>query len=219
MKLFTILTIAVLFCGSCQKEKKNEIKNEVNAEKQSAISPSEKLSNRIENAYNIKTFQTKNSLKYTAELTISDTLYFKGTFTYAIPTGVLNVKAEEQELSIAPDAERSQREEFLYHLNEIYILPFVLNKEVFKLIERTDSIVTSGFDSKSSKLSYTLTTHPLTEIIQSLKIDNAASVFDSATIRFDKYITVNRIPVSMHWKLYKRESPFAEVKISRISYD
>ena len=67
-------------------------------------------------------------------------------------------------------------------------------------------------------VSYEITTHPLTEIIQSVRMEKPKSIFDNKTIRFEKYITVNRIPVSMLWEIYQKDEKVGEIKISRISY-
>lgn len=218
MKLFSILTLFVFLCWSCQKDNKKETKTESPIENPGPKSKPLDLSTKIGSAYNIAKFKAETKLRYSAEVKISDTLYFKGTMEYNISEKTLTVKTGQEDFSISNYPESTPKEQFLFQLNEIYTLPFNLKKETFKPLDQNDSMTTSLFKAENTKISYTLNTHPLTEIIQSLKTENATPVFDDATIVFNKYITVNRIPVSMLWEIYKDDEKVGEVKISRISY-
>jgi hypothetical protein len=218
MKLFTIVSLIILLCCSCQKDIKQKAEKETVIEKQSPKPKALGLNARIGNAYNVKKFQSESFLKYSVDISFLDTTYFKGTLTYNILKESLNVKKNNGEFDLDNNPQDAEVLDLLSDLNSIYTLPFYLDNENLNTIQTNDSIVKSKFTSSISKLTYEINTHPLTEIIQSIKIENPKSIFHNSTIRFDRYITVNRIPVAMLWEIFKEDEMLGQVKISRISY-
>ena len=203
---------------SCQKDVKTEPDVDKQMENEAPKSESEQLSTRIEKAYNIDKYKTETFLKYSVDVNLNDDTYAKAVLKYNILERILNVKANGVQSTMTNTSEKTEQEEFLFDLNEIYTLPFLIQNENFQLISKNDSIVTSKYASDQTRISYTINTHPLTEIIQSLNLDKDGSILDDTTINFEKFITVNRIPVSMIWNIYRDDKQIGAVNISRISY-
>ena len=210
--------VLLLLIISCQKEKQNDPEQNLKLESSEPVSRSKQLIQRIANTYNIAKYKSESYLKYSFDFTLDEKTYAKGVMKYSIVDEDLNVRIEGKELNISKDSIRSEQEYFLFELNEIYTLPFIMNEDSFKLITSNDSIVTSSYSSKISNITYELSTHPLTEILQDVKSNGGNSVLNGTRLKFDKYITVNRIPVSMLWEIYNEDEVIGNVKISRISY-
>jgi len=187
-------------------------------ESQSSTPKNSGLNARIGSAYNVKKFSSESVLKYSVDLSFSDTTFYKGAITYNILENKIDLKPNKGQFDENTATEEGEFADALTDLNDIYTLPFFLQNESITTLEANDSIVRSRFTSGSSKATFEMATHPLTEIIQSVKMQKPGSIFHNSTITFDKYITVNRIPVSMRWDIFKEGKRVGEVKISRISY-
>jgi len=208
----------ILFIG-CKKSENTTSGSGTDASTLSQSDPSEKLKTSISGAYNTKKFTSESRLKYNFKLTIADTTYSEGTLLYNIKNNTLHLKSNLAEREISALSE-NKTDKLASIINEIYVLPFKMNTAEFALVERNDSLVKSAFSSKVNSAEFTLFTHPLTNIIQQLKFSSKHSAlpFNDSDIKFQKYITVNRIPVSMRWEIIKNDEQIGEVIISRISY-
>jgi hypothetical protein len=108
----------------------------------------------------------------------------------------------------------------LYLITELYTMGFWFDSENFKLISKNDSLNVSGYHSVSLGSDYKIYTHPVTHVIE--KIDFETTIpdkpFNKGSLLYDKFITVNRIPVALKWEINLDQKQTASAEITRISY-
>lgn len=218
MKRLLLLSFLVLIM-SCKTDEKNKQDSDSEKTSVSLNNTHEILKASIANAYNINKFESENSLKYNFRITLVDTLYLKNTLIYNIIDNKLYTK-NNSTLKEIDYSSVAVEDKILHLLNDLYTIPFNLKKGEFESKTQSDSLQISSFYLESKGYDFKLATHPITDIIQSVDVNvNGAQIpFDDTTVYFKKYITVNRIPVSMLWDISKNNELIGQVKISRISY-
>jgi hypothetical protein len=218
MKRFLLLSFLVLII-SCKTDNKNKQDSDSEKTSVSLKNAHELLKASIANAYNIEKFKAENSLRYNVKFSLADTLYLENTLIYNIVDNKLYTRKNSAKTEIDLSSANVEGK-VLYLLNDIYTLPFNLKNGELEKINSSDSLQTSLFYSEAKGLDFKLVTHPITDIIQSIdvKTNDAEMPLHNTTVNFKKYITVNRIPVSMLWEITKNEEFIGQIKISRISY-
>jgi hypothetical protein len=97
----------------------------------------------------------------------------------------------------------------------------LLNPDTFnKATSENEGFSKSTYKSSITNNTYNIYTHPLTDVIQRVEYQSEITdkPFKSGTVYFDKYITVNRVPVSLAWEFKRSNEIIAKAEITRISY-
>ncbi len=214
---FICLIALVLGCKSDKNVEKQKEKDIIVSKK---LSESEMLQENIQDAYNLKKYTEEEQVKFKINLKVQDSIYFDGYLSVKTDNSKIRILSSQIDKVMTFSDESSNIEKMLFWASEIYTLPFSLKEDNFELLKRDDEFIISKYVSSSTDSEYKVYSNPITNIIEKVEYITPISIqpFDKGVLYFDKYITVNRIPVAMHWNIKKDGDNIAVVKISRISY-
>ncbi|RRO21842.1 hypothetical protein [Flavobacteriaceae bacterium 14752] len=218
-KIYTVIVCFSFIISSCKTDKKNS--TNVNKETQTQnISDDQRLLNSIQEAYNFSKFKKEKQVKFNVKLSVSDTILYNGFLILKPNTPEIRVLGSQIDTILNANSIESDFHKTLFFIAESYALPFWLKPDTFQKESKNDSLVTSDFTSHLTNSHFKISTHPTTHIIEKIayKTDIKNKPFNEGKLYYDKYITVNRIPVAMKWYLEVNQQVSARVEISRISY-
>lgn len=221
MKFKVILFVFFgLFLWGCKSDKPDD--NQDNNKQNKEILPSENKSlvKGIDYAYNTKKFKAESQVKFNLDLKISDTSYFSGYVTLKTDASKIKIQNSNIDKILISKQLNSDFDKTLFLMAESYALPFWINSKDFTKQEENDSLIFSYYKSDLTSYSYEIATHSLTNIIQKIdyQTDIKTKPFEKGVLHFDRYITVNRVPVAMQWRIEVDDKVVATAEISRISY-
>lgn len=221
MRFGSIFLICFWFLiWSCKTDNSN--KNQSHSSKnQSVLSPkSQVVLNGVQNAYNIKKFKTETQVKFNIDLKSNQSTYYNGSINVKTDASEIQLKSLKIDTSLYPNKLDSDFDKLLFLVAECYSIPFLINQSNFRKLTKNDSLVVSDYKSSLTSFEYKIFTHPITHIVQSIDYDTDIKIepFGRGSIFFERYITVNRIPVAMKWRIEVDGEVKAEAIISRISY-
>ncbi len=218
-KIYVVMVCFGFIILSCKPDKKNT--KDINKETQTQnISDDEKLLNAIKQAYNFSKFKKEKQVKFNAKLSVSDSILYNGFLILKPNTTEIRVLNSQIDTILNANSIESDFHKTLFFIAESYALPFWLKADTFQIESKNDSLTTSNFKSQITHSNFKIKSHPTTNIIN--KIDYWTDIknkpFNEGQLYFEKYITVNRIPVAMKWYLEVNQKVSATVEVSRISY-
>ncbi len=211
-----ILIICIISCKSDKKQLK--IENEKPIDNQN--SESAKHLQNVARAHNAEKFKSEEQVKFNLEFSTADEVMFNGTITLKTDGAKARFLDSKVNQVIEKNNLNSNSDQKLFFLAEIYATGFWFDQDTFKKIKSQDSEFFKATYTSFSQTAYTIYTHPLTDIVQHLDYNTKISEepFNKGTIYFEKYITVNRVPVPLIWTFKSGDDITAQAKISRISY-
>lgn len=215
--LFILSLLSLYACKSDPKDTETENAKPIVEQP----SESQKHLQNIERAHNSAKFKEENQVRFNLKLSTEDDVFFDGAVTLKTDGSKARFLDSGIDQTIKSDDLSNEIDKKLYHLAELYCIGFWLQEDNFsKTSSVSEDFVQAVYDSPETSSTFTVFSHPLTDIIQHLqyKTDIDAYPFDEATVFFDKYITVNRIPVALNWYFTKAKDTIARAQITRISY-
>jgi len=218
LKSLIILSILSLYsCKSDPEKTKVDHKNPV------VEQPSESLKHlqNIARAHNASKFEKENQVKFNLEVSVKDKMFFDGTVTLKTDGSKARFLDSDIDHIIESGDLSTEIDKKLYHLAELYCIGFWLQEYNFsKTSSDSEDFNQAVYESTKTSSTFTVFTHSLTDIVQHVEYKTGISdiPFDGATVFFDKYITVNRVPVALSWYFTKATDTIARAKVSRISY-
>lgn len=214
-----IFILMVLSLSSCKSDKPDTDKNTESKELNS-LSDNDMFLNSVQNAYNAKKFNSEKQVKFNAKIMVSDTIFYEGYITIQTNSPQIRLLSSKIDTILSAEDLDSNYYKTLFWVAESYALPFWSTPENFQKLSSHDSTTVSNHKSKLTNSEFKITTHPITNIIENVEYntDISTAPFNQGRLYFDRYITVNRIPVAMKWLINVDEETKAEVEISRISY-
>mgnify|MGYP005847714009 CR=1 FL=1 len=218
--VFVFMCCFSLILWACKPDNPNEKQQDKTNVPIKKLNENEVLAQAIKTAYNTKKFQQETQVKFNLKLKVEDTLYFNGFVS--LKTDASQIYLLSSQVDTVLNAQKLNRDfdKILFWSAEVYALPFWIQSDDFKINTKNDSLVTTHYKSNLTTSDFDLFTHPMTHIIQKLNYQMAIKTkpFDRGQLYFNRYITVNRIPVAMQWRIEVDGELKAEAKISRISY-
>lgn len=217
---FILLVCFGLFVWGCKSDKSNDNQKDITVEQTVLPSESSSLLRGIQYAYNTNKFADETQVKFNIQLKIADTSYYDGYVILKTNASSIRLLNSKIDTVLTADSLDSKFHNTMFWIAETYAMPFWLKAEYFEKQRETGNFVVSNYKSPLSKSVFKISTHPLTNIIDKIEYntDIEIPVFNQGRLYFDKYITVNRIPVAMHWRIEADNNVIAKAKISRISY-
>ena len=209
-----------LFLWGCKSDKPGDNQNNNKPNKEILPSEHKSLLKGIDYAYNTQKFKAESQVKFNLDLKISDTSYFSGYVILKTDASQIKIKNSKIDKILTPKQLNSDFDKILFLMAENYAMPFWINSKDFRKQEENDSLIVSHYKSDLTSYSYEIATHTLTNIIQKIdyQTDIKTEPFEKGVLHFDRYITVNRVPVAMQWRLEVDDKVVATAEISRISY-
>ena len=224
MNSYILKTTALFFfisfvaCKSDKKENEDlKIENDV-VHKQSE---SEKHLQNILRAHNATKFKEENQVKFNLEISMTDEIFFNGFVTLKTDGSKARFLDSNTDRIVHRNNLNSELDKKLYHLATLYGMGFWLNEDKFeKQTSDQDNFNHAVFETSVNSSTFNISTHPLTDILQNVtyKTNISEPPFNEATVHYDKYITVNRVPVALNWYFVDQTDTIATAKVSRISY-
>lgn len=215
-----ILVILTIIYGCKSDVNKNEEKSAANKELE--ISPeTQKHFQNIQRAHNSKKFKEENTVKFKLKLTVGEKVFYDDFIYPKTDLSKLKINENQSVKLIEQNNLKNDYEKKMYFLSEIYAIAFIMNIDDFKKVSsKNDNFFKATFNSNETGTAYEILSHPITDIIQQInyKTNLTGHPFESGSVVFDKYITVNRIPVPLFWTFKNGEQVVAKAEISRISY-
>jgi len=216
--LIVILFLNLLACKS-DKEKDNYNSSSIETIKDK--SESEKHLENIKRAHNASKFSQEEQVKFKLKLSFENGVFFDGFITLKTNGSKARFLDSNIDKIVESDNISTELEQKLYWLTELYTLGFWLEKDQFnKVNSESEDFIKSIYKSPMTSNIYTIYSHPLTDVIQYVDYKTGLSdqPFNYGVVYFDKYITVNRVPVSLVWEFKLEKDKVAKAEISRISY-
>ena len=218
-----VFVFAFCFClilWGCKSDNPNEKQADKTNIPIRELNENEVLAQAIKNAYNTKKFEEEDQVKFNLKLKVEDTIFYNGFLTLKTDASQIYLLSSQVDTVLNVQKLKRDFDKILFWSAEVYALPFWLNSNAFKIKNKNDSLVMSKLNSKLTTSNFDLVTHPLTHIIQNIdyQTDIKTEPFNQGQLYFDRYITVNRIPVAMQWRIEVENEVKAEAEISRISY-
>jgi hypothetical protein len=208
----------LLACKSDTENIDGKVDKKQNIQK---ISESEKHLQNIAGAHNAKKFLEEAQVKFNLKLTIKQDVFFDGIVSLKTDGSKAKFSGSNIDKTIIKNELESDLDKKLYFLAEIYATGFWYEQENFdKLESEGEEFKKAVYESLISKTNFTIYSHPLTDIVQFIdyKTGISEAPFNKGRLYFDRYITVNRVPVPLNWTFKSGGEIIAEAKISRISY-
>ena len=221
MRNISLLTLCLsLMLWGCKTDKSGDENIEETNNPKKTLSQNKQLVQSIQKAYNTNQFEKEAQVKFNLKLKVEDSLFFDGYVSLKTDASQLRLQTSQMDTVLNTQNLNGEFDKVLFWAAEVYALPFWFDESMFKIEAKNDTIVQSKFNSKVSSSRFQLSTHPMTHIIQ--KVDYQTNIkiepFDQGQLYFDRYITVNRIPVAMQWRIEVDGEVKSEAEISRISY-
>jgi len=218
--LKSLIILSLISFYACKSEPE---KTKVDHKKPVVEQPSESLKHlrNIEKAHNASKFEQEEQVKFNLEVSVKDKVFFDGTVTLKTDGSKARFLDSGIDQMIESGDLSTEIDKKLHHLAELYCIGFWLQEENFsKTSSDSEDFVQAVYESADTSSTFTVFTHPLTDIVQHVEYKTGISdaPFSEATVFFDKYITVNRIPVALKWKFKVDQNQIATAEISRISY-
>lgn len=221
MKLKQIVIVFfVLFLWGCKSDKPVDNQDDIKINKEILPSENKSLLKGIDYAYNTKKFKAESYVKFNIDLKVADTLFFSGYVTLKTDASKIKIYGSKIDKILTPNQLNSDFDKVMYLIAESYALPFWIKPKDFRKLEENDSLIVSHYKSDLSPFAYEIATHPQTNIIQKIEYQTGIKTkpFKKGLLYFDRYITVNRVPVAMQWRIEVDGEIVATAEISRISY-
>lgn len=217
-RLLFLIILGLLACKSDEK-KTNENNNSIEVVKD--VSESEKHLENIKSAHNASKFSQEEQVKFKLKLSFENEVFFDGFVTLKTDGSKARFLDSNIDKIFKSDNISTELDQKLYWLTELYTLGFWLEKDQFnKVNSESEDFIKAVYQSPITSNTYTIYSHPLTDVIQYVdyKTGLPDQPFNSGVVYFDKYITVNRVPVSLVWEFKLEKDKVAKAEISRISY-
>jgi hypothetical protein len=206
---------------ACKSDTPKAIDNtELNAEP-TEISDSEKHLQNISRAHNASKFIEESQVRFKLKFNIKEEVFFDGFVTLKTDGSQARFLDSTINKLIESNNLKTELDKKLYWIVELYAMGFWPNTEDFnKTNSDNDDFIKATYNSPITSSTYTIYTHPLTDIVQYVEYDTDIldEPFEIGTLFYDKYITVNRIPVSLNWNIKFEDNTVAKAEITRISY-
>jgi hypothetical protein len=213
-----LITLSLFACKSDEK-KANDNNNSIEVIKDN--SESNQYLENIKRAHNASKFAQEEQVKFKLKLNIGDDQFFDGYITLKTDGSKARFLDSKVDKIISIDNLSTELDKKLYWLVELYTMGFWLQADQFEMLKNeSDEYSKSTYKSSITNNTYNIYSHPLTNVIQQVEYQSGITdePFNSGTVYFDKYITVNRVPVSLVWEFKQDNSKKATAEISRISY-
>lgn len=203
---------------SCQSDKNKTKQNNTSAVKSQKTES--KTLTPLKSAYNYNKFKKEKFVKFNFKLIESDSVLFEGNLNLNTDASEIKFKNSRLDTVLKTNDIRSKFDKIVLWSAEIYALPFWIDSTNEFQVSKKDSLDSFKYKSELSNTTYEIFKHPQTHIIKKVKYstDIDTKPFDNGTLTFDKYITVNRIPVAMKWKIQSDSKRHFRAEISSISY-
>ena len=221
--LLSLFIIGLLF--SCQQKKSSQDKDQ--PEEKSVQKPN--IQRVIENTYNFKAYQQKENVALDLLLINEDSvelqiylqpennlqivqkdgkfLYLTGDRVYEKPAGSFT----DSEINLYQNLVQA------YHL-PYHLANFQLSKSNDTLQLNKNTTLKRSYDL-SGKEDITVFLSPKTDLVKSIVFDDGT---DRVYVVFNLFITVQKIPISMRWSIYKNavvnQQTESRINVRKISY-
>lgn len=218
--LRSLLLLIIIGQISCKSDTPKPDDNSELKEVSKEISESEKHLQNIARAHNASKFKEEAQVKFKLKIDIRDEAFFDGFVTLKTDGSQARYLDSNIDKTLEIANLETDLDKKLYMMAELYTMGFWFDSENFNLISKSDSLDLSDYHSEKLDADYKIYSHPLTHVIQQIdfKTTIADKPFDNGSLMFDDYITVNRVPVALKWKIILNEEQIATAEISRISY-
>lgn len=247
MKQVYFLSVFVLFtlfsCNS--KSSKKSDKKETNTEKTEQTKQSHKIAPEHERLYktyadinNLEKFNEESEFQYNVEVKFENdnSKDFSGTIQSKTDFSDIKLKLDSGESFFYHNNEfyanpKTEDKINPFEIINITSLPFAMQNFNYEAVQKT--IVEDGKDKfnlldldysgvNSSEIQIqSVSSSATTNLLQfATLIGNSNSIFsdEEFQVDFDRYITVNKIPIALNLILTSNDSKIATITVSRISY-
>lgn len=206
---------------ACKSDDSKKDKEQQPGEEVEVVSQSEKHLQNIFRAHNGSKFKSEDYVRFQLKFKFKDDAFFEGFMTIKTNGSKIRFLDSNTDKIIESANLQTELDQQLFWLAELYSMGFWLDQDDFETLKNTnEDYVKAVYSSKYSSSVYKVYTHPLTAIIQ--HVDYTTHIpgdpFNSGTVFYEKYITVNRIPVPLRWTFIKQKDTIAKAEITRISY-
>lgn len=219
LKLYSLVLVICLILIGCKSDNQETTVTETE-EKTEKVDKSLQLLKTIKSAHNAQKFNSEQHVKFKLKLELKDSAFFDGYVT--LKTDRSQVRFLDSNIDKIVDANslKTELDKKLFMIAEIYSMGFWFDAEKFHKISENDSLNISEYNSVKSKSKYKVYSHSITNVIQYIDFETDISdePFNSGSLYYEKYITVNRVPVALKWKIEVDQKQLATAEISRISY-
>lgn len=223
MKTSTLLKSIIMLCilnsVACKSDSTN---NEKDTESLLVETPteSEKHLQNITRAHNAKKFQSEPQVKFKLQFSTKDSVFFDGFVTLKTDGSKARFLNSKIDRVIQNHQLQTDLDKKLFLMAELYSMGFWIKDNNFKLLSNNDSLDLSYYRSSKSESTFKIYSHPITHVVQQVDYDTNIDQkpFKSGSLHYEKYITVNRVPVALHWNIIDDKDTIAQAEISRISY-
>lgn len=222
MSHFSIYILLILTIIYACKSDVNKNQNKTDDKKEVKVTPeTQKHFLNIQRAHNSKKFKVEKVVKFKLKLTIEKKVFYDNFINLKTDLSKLKINENQSVKLIEQNNLNNDYEKKMYFLSEIYAIAFIMNIDDFKKVSsKNDNFIKATFNSIETETDYEILSHPITDIIQQINYNTNINgkPFESGSVVFEKYITVNRIPVPLFWTFKNGEQVVAKAEISRISY-
>jgi hypothetical protein len=206
---------------ACKSDKKDN--EEIANDKEVVLeqTESEKHLQNIIRAHNAGKFTEESQVRFNLKLEVKNKVFFDGTVVLKTDGSKARFLDSAIDQIVEKNNLNNQLDQKLYFLLELYSMGFWLDNENFdKITTENEEFTEARYKSPNTSTTYKIYTHPLTDIVQKIEYKTKLEdqPFDAGTINFEKYITVNRVPVSLKWYFIDDTDTIANADVSRISY-
>jgi len=217
-KIYLIMVIlSVIACISDSKTEQIDVDKESSKE----IKASKGYLQSIAKAHNADKFKQENQVKFNLKFDVGIKNFFDGVVVLKTDGSKVKFTGSDIKKIIEQKTIKSELDKKLFFLIELYTTGFWYDEGSFsKINSESKDFSVANIESGITNNNYTIYCHPLTDIVQYIEYETKIedSPFDKGTLHFDRYITVNRVPVPLNWIFKSGTDTIAKAKISRISY-
>lgn len=219
-KVYFFLLLWFLILTGCKSDKEKAPVEKAVEQKTVNVDKSQRLLNNITSAHNSKKFKSEKQVQFNLKLELKDSVFFDGKVI--LKTDGSKVKFLDANVDKVVDADnlKTDLDKKLFMIAELYAMGFWIGTENFEVKSRNDSTDVSTFKSQRSQTDFKIYSHPLTHVVQQVDFETVIdeNPFHKGKLLYQKYITVNRVPVALKWQINLDQEQVAVAEISRISY-
>lgn len=215
----SLILVLCFILMACKSDKEKTTVTE-SIEKTEKVDKSLQLLKSIESAHNAQKFNSEQQVNFKLKLELKDSVFFDGYVTIKTDASKVRFLDSNIDKIVEANSLETELDKKLFMIAEFYTMGFWFDADRFKKIPKNDSLVKSEYNSVKSKSQYKIYSHPITRVIQHIDFETTINdkPFNSGTLYYEKYITVNRVPVALKWKIEVDQKQIAKAEISRISY-
>lgn len=220
VKSYTFFLILCLILTGCKSDNQEKTDSEESIPQTEKVDDNTKLLRNIKSAHNAQKFNSEAQVKFHIKFSLKDSVFFYGFVTLKTDGSKARFMDSKIDRVVEVDKLQTELDKKLFMIAEAYTMGFWFEDDDFKILSKNDSLDISTYRSPKTQSTFKIYSHPITHVIRQIdyKTNINQKPFNLGSLYYEKYITVNRVPVALHWRILDENTNETSAEISRISY-